>query len=341
MIRPMNILMKTARFALAFFAIACATCAAHSETYKLKHAGLRTLYLAPIFIGIDRGIFKSRDLDLAYEEIDSGALSPAVILSGSAQITSDDILGIAPLAKQGKEFMMIYNLMDRMTMDLIVRKEIIARANFDPKAPISERAKILKGLTIGITRPGAPTDAYSRYFLIRAGLDPQHDATLTQVGGVAGLSAAFRSGRIDAFMLSPPLPQTLERDGFGTIIVRNTQAEVPELAGMSYITLFTSKEIAQKNKPALKAYVKGVQEALKWAHENRDEALKLLGQKWFKDTPAPSLALSFDVLLPALSTTGEFTPASLAKFVSVYKTIGENIDVDLSEGKLWTNEFVR
>jgi ABC-type nitrate/sulfonate/bicarbonate transport system substrate-binding protein len=337
----MNIVMKTARFALAFFAIACATCAAHSETYKLKHAGLRTLYLAPIFIGIDRGIFKSRDLDLAYEEIDSGALSPAVILSGSAQITSDDILGIAPLAKQGKEFMMIYNLMDRMTMDLIVRKEIIARANFDPKAPISERAKILKGLTIGITRPGAPTDAYSRYFLIRAGLNPQHDATLTQVGGVAGLSAAFRSGRIDAFMLSPPLPQTLEREGFGTIIVRNTQAEVPELAGMSYITLFTSKEIAQTKKPALKAYAKGVQEALKWAHENRDEALKLLGQKWFKDTPAPSLALSFDVLLPALSTTGEFTPASLAKFVSVYKTIGENIDVDLSEGKLWTNEFVR
>ena len=337
----MNIRMKIARLLLTLVAIACLGGAAHSESYKLKHAGLRTLYLAPIFIGIDRGIFKSRDLDLSYEEIDSGALSPAVILSGHAQITSDDILGIAPLAKQGKEFMMIYNLMDRMTMDLIVRKEVIARSSFDPKAPISQRAKILKGLTIGITRPGAPTDAYSRYFLVRAGLDPQHDATLMQVGGVAGLSAAFRSGRIDAFMLSPPLPQTLERDGFGTIIVRNTQAEVPELSGMSYITLFTSKEIAQTNKPGLKAYAKGVQEALQWARDNREEALKLLGQKWFKDTPAPALALSFDALLPALSPTGEFTPEALQKFLAVYKTIGESIDVDLSEGKLWTNEFVR
>jgi NitT/TauT family transport system substrate-binding protein len=315
--------------------------AAQAQTYKLKHAGLRVLYLMPIFVAIDRGIFKSHDLEVTYSEIDSGALSPAVILSGEAQVTSDDILGIAPLAKQGKEFMMIYNLMDRMTMNLIVRKEVLARSNIDLKAPIAERAKILKGLTIGITRPGAPTDAYSRYFLVRAGLDPQRDATLMQVGGVAALSAAFRSGRIDAFMLSPPLPQTLERDGHGTIIVKNTDGEVPELTGMSYITLFTSKDYAQKNKPALKAYVKGVQEALKWIRENREEALKLLGQKWFKDTPPAALALSFDALLPSLSATGEFTPASLNKFVDAYKLIGENIDVDLSEGKLWTNEFVK
>ena len=334
--------MKSVRLLLLSLIVTAFTAgAAAAQTYKLKHAGLRVLYLMPIFVAIDRGIFKAHDLEVTYSEIDSGALSPAVILSGEAQVTSDDILGIAPLAKQGKEFMMIYNLMDRMTMNLIVRKEVLARSNIDLKAPIAERAKILKGLTIGITRPGAPTDAYSRYFLVRAGLDPQRDATLTQVGGVAALSAAFRSGRIDAFMLSPPLPQTLERDGFGTIIVKNTDGEVPELTGMSYITLFTSKDYAQKNKPALKAYAKGVQEALKWIRENREEALKLLGQKWFKDTPPAALALSFDALLPSLSATGEFTPASLNKFVAAYKLIGENIDIDLSEGRLWTNEFVK
>jgi NitT/TauT family transport system substrate-binding protein len=335
-------MMRSLRLLFLSLIIAAFTgSAAQAQTYKLKHAGLRVLYLMPIFVAIDRGIFKAHDLEVTYSEIDSGALSPAVILSGEAQVTSDDILGIAPLARQGKEFMMIYNLMDRMTMNLIVRKEVLARSNIDLKAPIAERAKILKGLTIGITRPGAPTDAYSRYFLVRAGLDPQRDATLTQVGGVAALSAAFRSGRIDAFMLSPPLPQTLERDGHGTIIVKNTDGEVPELTGMSYITLFTSKDYAQKNKPALKAYAKGVQEALKWIRENREEALKLLGQKWFKDTPPPALALSFDALLPSLSATGEFTPASLQKFVDAYKLIGENIDVDLSEGRLWTNEFVK
>jgi hypothetical protein len=51
--------------------------------------------------------------------------------------------------------------------------------------------------------------------------------------------------------------------------------------------------------------------------------------------------LSFDALLPSLSTTGEFTPASFKKFLDVYKTIGEPVDIDLTEGKLWTNEFVK
>jgi len=326
---------------LALALLACPTGPVHAETYKLTHAGLRTLYLMPVFIAIDRGIFKDHGVDVTYREIDSGALSPAVVLSGDAQITSDDISGIAPLVRQGKEFMMIYNLMDRMTMNLVVRKDVLARAGYDPHAPLVDRLKVLRGLTIGITRAGAPTDAYSRYFLVEAGLDPQKDATLLQVGGPAGLSAAFKSGRIDAFMLSPPLPQNLERSGDGTIIVHNTDGEVPQLTGMSYISLFTSKEYAEKNGPALTAYAHSIQDALKWIKANREGALKLLGEKWFKDTAPDALAVSFDALLPSLSPTGEFTQASLQKFVDVYKSIGETIDIDLSEGKLWTNEFVK
>lgn len=308
---------------------------------KMVHAGLRALYLAPVFIAIDRGIFRKNGVEVTYQELESGALSPAALLSGQAHVTSDEILGIAPLAKQGKEFMMVYNLMDRMTMNLVVRNEALQKAGYDPKASVEGKAKLLRGMTIGITRPGAPTDTYSRYFMIRGGLDPKRDATLVQVGSGGALNAALRSGRIDAFMLSPPFPQVAEKEGVGQIVFNNTAGEVPELTGMSYIVLFTSKEFAEKNKPAVRAYVKSVQESLKWINENRDEALKLLGAKWFKDTKPDTLALSLDALLPALSMTGEFTKSSFDKFLVVYRTVGETIDIDLTEGKLWTSEFVK
>jgi ABC-type nitrate/sulfonate/bicarbonate transport system substrate-binding protein len=335
--------MKALRwfFILVAALIATGSTAIAQQMPKMVHAGLRTLYLAPVFIGIDREIFKKNGVEVTYQELESGALSPAAILSGQAHVTSDEILGIAPLAKQGKEFMMVYNLMDRMTMNLVVRNEALQKAGYDPKASVRDKAKVLKGLTIGITRPGAPTDTYSRYFMIRGGLDPKRDATLVQVGGGGALNAAFRSGRIDAFMLSPPFPQVAEKDGVGKIIFDNTGGEVPELTGMSYIVLFTSKDFAEKNKPAVRAYVKSIQEALKWIRENREEALKLLGAQWFKDTKPDTLALSFDALLPALSATGEFTKSSFDKFLNVYKTVGETVDIDLTEGKLWTNEFVK
>ncbi|MCC6889227.1 MAG: ABC transporter substrate-binding protein [Hyphomicrobiales bacterium] len=315
--------------------------AAAQQLPKMVHAGLRTLYLAPLFVGIDRGTFRQNGVDVSYQELESGALSPAAILSGQAHVTSDEILGIAPLAKQGREFMMVYNLMDRMTMNLVVRNDVLKKAGYNPKAPLEERARVLKGLTIGITRPGAPTDTYSRYFLIRAGLDPKRDATLVQIGGGGALNAAFRSGRIDAFMLSPPFPQVAEREGVGTIIIDSAGGAVPELTGMSYIVLFTSKAFAEKNKPAVRAYVKSIQESLQWIRQNRAESLKLLGARWFKDTNPETLALSFDALMPSLSATGEFTQASFKKFLDVYKTVGEVVEIDLTEGRLWTNEFVR
>jgi NitT/TauT family transport system substrate-binding protein len=325
-------------FALAAFIFATPVTA---QTYKITHAGLRTLYLAPLFVAMDRGMFKSRNLEVNYEEIDSGALSAAAVLSGAAQMTSDDLMGIAPLAKQGKEFLMIYNLLDRMTMDMIVRKDVVARSGIDLTSDAKTRAKILKGLTIGITRPAAPTDIYSRFLMSEAGLNPQRDATLVQIGGVAALSAAFRSGKIDAFMLSPPLPQTLERDGFGTIVLHNTAGELPSLTGITYMALFTSKEFATKNPEAVKAYAAGIAEAIHWIKANREEAMKMMRAKWFKDTSEEALKISFDRLLPAMSDTGTFSEEGLRKVQRVYLNVGEKIGLDFHEGGFWTNKYVQ
>lgn len=333
-------MLKPLRYLLVALAVSVSPISVNAETYKITHAGLRTLYLAPLFVAMDRGMFKAHDLEVKYEEIDSGALSAAAVLSGAAQVTSDDLMGIAPLAKQGKEFMMIYNLLDRMTMDLIVRKEVIERSGIDLKSDVKDRAKILKGLTIGITRPAAPTDVYSRFVMSEAGLNPQRDATLVQVGGVAALSAAFRSGKIDAFMLSPPLPQTLERSGYGSIVVHNTAGELSSLTDITYIALFTSKEFAAKNPAATKAYVQGIQEAVRWIKANRQDALKMLRTNWFKDTSEEALEISLDRLLPALSDTGKFTEAGLRKVQKVYLNVGEKIDLDFQEGGFWTNSFV-
>lgn len=321
------------------FAVLLAAVPANAQSYKIVHAGLRALYLAPLYVAMDEGMFKSRNLDVEYKEIDSGALSSAALLSGEAQMTNDDLTGVAPLAKEGK-LLMVYNLLDRMTMDMVVGKDAIQRSGISLNSDVKDRLKILKGLTIGITRPGAPTDVYARFLMSEAGLDPQRDATLVQVGGPAALSAAFRSGKIDAFMLSPPLPQSLAQQGYGSIIVRDTAGELPSLTGITYMTLYTTKAFAQVQPAAVEAYAQGILEAVRWIKANEQEALALLHAKWFKDTPPNSLALSLNSLMPAFSETGRFSEESLEKVARVYRTVGENMDIDFHEGGFWTNRFV-
>jgi NitT/TauT family transport system substrate-binding protein len=314
---------------------------ASAATYNLTQAGFRVLYMAPIFVAMDKGFFAKHDVSLTFKEIDSGALGPATVLSGAAQISDLDPGGIAELKAHGKSTIMFYNLVNRVTLDLIVRNDAIEKYGLKLDAPILDRAKAMKFLTLGITRPGAPTDVYPRYFIAKAGLDPTRDINLVQIGAIPALEAAFRAGRIDGFMLSPPLPQKLEQAGIGKIVIRNTAGDMLELMDTSYDTLFTSAEFAANNGAALSAYCAAIEEGVEWLNDNQDEAVDFLASKWFSDTDKPTLKLSLRVLLPSLSRTGEFKPDSVAKYLNVSETLGQKIDADLSEDVLWTNKFVK
>jgi NitT/TauT family transport system substrate-binding protein len=309
--------------------------------HKVTQAGFRVLYMAPAFIALEKGIFAQEGVDFTFTELDSGALGAAAVISGNAQISDLDPIGIARLQQEGKPVLLVYNLVGRVTLDLIVRTPVAQRLGLTADTPLAARYAALKGLTIGITRPGAPTDVFARYFLVRAGLNPDRDATLAQVGGVPALAAAFKSERIDAFLLSPPLPQTLEREGSGRIVIRNTAGEVPELRDTTYTAMFTTTEYAKKNGPALQAYARALRKATEWLQANKAEGLRILGEKYFKDTPPESLAISLDATLPAISADGRFSQTGVQRYLDIFKTVGETVNASTAEGVLWTNEFVR
>lgn len=309
--------------------------------HKLTQAGFRVLYMAPAFIALEKGFFTQEGVDFTFTELDSGALGAAAVISGNAQISDLDPLGVARLQQEGKPLLLVYNLVGRVTLDLIVRTPVAQRLGLGPDMPLPARYAALKGLTIGITRPGAPTDVFARYFLVRAGLNPDRDATLVQVGGVPALAAALKSERIDAFLLSPPLPQTLEREGVGRIVIRNTAGEVPELRDTTYAAMFTTADYARRNGPALQAYARALRKATEWLQANKAEGLRILGEKYFKDTPPESLAISLDATLPAISVDGKFSQTGVQRYLDIFKTVGETVNVSAAEGVLWTNEFVR
>lgn len=318
-----------------------ATAPAQVSPHRLTQAGFRVLYMAPVFIALEKGLFAQEGIDFSFTEIDSGALGPAAVVSGNAQISDLDPLGVARLQQEGKALLLFYNLVERVTLDLVVRTPVLQKLGVSRESPLPARYAALKGLNIGITRPGAPTDVFARYFLMRAGLNPDRDASLVQVGGVPALAAAFKAGRIDAFLLSPPLPHTLEREGAGQILIRNTAGDVPELRHTTYVAMFATAEYAKKNAPALQAYSRALRRATEWLRANRAEALRILGEKYFKDTPAESLALSLDATLPALSADGRFSQAAVQSYLDIFKTIGEAVTASAAEGLLWSNELVR
>jgi NitT/TauT family transport system substrate-binding protein len=185
------------------------------------------------------------------------------------------------------------------------------------------------------------TDVIARYYLKRAGLDPDRDASLVPVGAASALVAALRTGAIDTYLLSPPSPQQLEKEGVGKIIIRSSAGDVPELSDVPFASITVTKEYAEKNPEIVRSYVRAVQKAFKFGSENREEGLKIAAQ-YFSDTPADVLALSWDALLPAMSPDGASTEEGARGYLQIMVDMAQLAEMPpTEEGVLWTNKFVR
>ena len=302
----------------------------------LRQAGFRVLYMWPMFVGQEKGFFRDEGLDFEYVEVDSGLLGVAAVVSGDAHIADMGVNDVANLHRQGRELVLVYQLVRRMTMDLIFGRKVADRLGLSRDMPLSERYRALKGLTIGITRPGAVTDVFVRYYLTRAGLRPDRDAILLPVGGATPLATALRTGQIDAYLLSPPIP-----DDLGEVIVKSSAGDVPELDSLPFVNLAVSRTYAERYPDVIRAYIRTVRRAITWAEDNRPEALDIV-RRHFPDVDARVLERAWEDLLPAMSSDGRFTEEGVRRYLQIMVDMGHLAEMPPTrEGILWTNRFVR
>lgn len=325
---------------LIALAVSLGASASGQAATAVKQAGFKSIDLAVPYLAKEKGFFEKNGLDWTFVEIDSGKLGIAALLSGNVQFVDLGLDDIAGLQAQGKDPLGVYGLTNSLTMDLVVSNKAIQTAGFTSSMSLDEKLKRLKGLTFGITRPGAPTQMFVQYLMQRAGLDPEKDATFVQIGGGVALVSAIKAGRIDGFLLSAPSPYIVEKDKAGMVLIRNSAGEgPPELKDFAFTTLAVLKSYAEAHPDVTKAYMLSLNQAQDWMKAHPAEALAAL-KPYFPDTDEATLKLSFDAIVPAMSEHGKLTETAVANQLNVLKKLGA-IDGAPSpaEGVLWTGKY--
>jgi NitT/TauT family transport system substrate-binding protein len=314
---------------------------AQVKKIKVREAHTETLFMAPVYIAEAAGYMAEEGIDLELTEVDSGSLAIAALVSGGVQFVDADPFMAVQLAKQGKSIQFIYNLTKRVTLDMVVSKETIAAKNLSRNMPIAQRFAALKGLKLGITKPGAATDVYMRYYLKRAGIDPERDVQIVTAGGGAALLAGMKTKQIDAFHLSAPTPYLAQREGFGEVIIKASAGDVPELDNFLYTGIVVSKEYADKNADVVRRWVKAVNKANVLLRKDEAAALKYL-KKYFPRMPDDVMALAMKEIMPALSGDGMMNEQMMQKHLD-FLTDTKQVDSTPSgkEGVLWTNAYLK
>ena len=120
---------------------------------------------------------------------------------------------VANLQSQGKDIVLFYNVENGLSMNLVVRNNILKDRGVTANSPLDQKIKALKGLRIGITRPGAVTQLFPSYMMKTIGLDPKETPNSFKSVAVPHCIQPSWPDKIDAFMLSAPNPEKVVADG--------------------------------------------------------------------------------------------------------------------------------
>ncbi|MFG1704318.1 ABC transporter substrate-binding protein [Nonomuraea sp. M3C6] len=336
--------MRRARLAaIGALLLAASGCAGGGDAgapKKITIASAPNVFLSALYVAKDDGLFAKEGLTVEIVEVESGNDSVAALASGQAQYADIGFEDLAELNKAGDDsVVMAHDILNRVTLTLVMRKEVADSKKVTAASPLKDRLSALKGLKIGITSPGSPTDTYMRYYLGSVGLDPERDVEIVPLGGGSALLAALEKGQIDAYHLSPPTPYVAAEKGFGVVLIDGPKGEVPELDKFDYTAWATSRQWAQDNAATAAAFSRVLTQATRKVKEQPDavagQILDDLGS-----TDKATVLRTVRAMSSALSDKGCFDGAVVQRTLDVMLRLKILEDkADAAEGRLWTNDY--
>jgi len=137
------------------------------------------------------------------------------------------------------------------------------------------RLEDLKGAIIGVSQYGSEADTFARNALALAGLKPDKDVTMLQLGGHPQVAAAMVAGKLDVGALAGLAALTAEKAGARQLA---SAAELKILSPSG--TFATTRGYIQRKRNVVDRLMRSFVEAIHYLKNNRAGSIALL-QKYF------------------------------------------------------------
>lgn len=294
------------------------------------------------YIAEDAGIFKAEGLEVTQQVI-TGIGSANAVISGSIDFSFSSGVTLTRAAAKGQPVIGIAGTYDRTGFWIVLRKSIAEERHFDPNAPLAERAKLLKGLRIGVGAINAIPHAYLKLIAKIGGLDGEKDIVVAGVAPPDQVGALSRDA-IDGISSGPPVVEQALHDGLGVIIANGTTGKVdpPFLSHVAANVLMTRSQLCADHRSLCVKMGRAMVKANAFMHEHPQEAAALLGKRLNVKDPS--------VLADAYKNTLESTPSPPlldAKALATADDLNVEAGFMKAEDKLssydhiFTNEYVK
>jgi NitT/TauT family transport system substrate-binding protein len=254
--------------ATSLFATACGSeePAAPGQPDKVTVGVIPILDVAPIYLGLEKGFFEKRDIQLDLKQAEGGAAIVPAVVSEQYQFGFSNVISLLLAQQEGLPVKVVSNGNNSTGVDGEDFAGLMVKGDSSIKS-----AKDLEGKTVAANTLQNIVDTSVRASVRKAGGDP------SKVKFVAlpfpEQPAALASGQVDAVFVVEPFQQAVLAEG-GRKIASSYVDAAKDLTVAAY---FTSQQLLAENPDLVKRFTDAMQESLSYADSHPEEARQIIG----------------------------------------------------------------
>jgi len=244
---------------LVFFAVHSA--AAQEKIKFPVSAASKTLGYSPLWVAQKLGFLDRQGLDVQVVLVAGADKSTMALLGGSVYVSSGGSDTVIAAVEQGADLVSVGGIINGLTHYIMGGKKF-------------KTFESLRGANVGSSGLTSGTAFVLRRVLRAKGLEYPRDYNLVNVGGSPQAFLSLTAGRIDAAIIAVPLNYEAAEMGYPII------AKVVDFIPNYQLTDITVKRSwAEKNRPLMVRFMKGMVLAMRWLHDNKEPAVEFLAKE--------------------------------------------------------------
>jgi ABC-type nitrate/sulfonate/bicarbonate transport system substrate-binding protein len=262
------------------------------------------------------GLFAAEGLDV--DQIATRGAGPDL----GALVSGDVEFNLSPGVNQinaligNRDIITVANIVNRSMIGVVVSKAVMEKRGISPSAPLAERAKVMAGLKMGMTQPGALTDRQLRHLARIAGVQ-EGAITIVSLGGAAGVVAAFEKGDVDGYAIATPFDRIQVAKGRAVMLLDNTRGDDPSIDPFMMTDIHTTRKYASANPETVRKFVRALRRATTELDKRSVEEIRTVVQPAFANVPQDVMVIGITALKKALNTTGMVTQDMVNKTLAL------------------------
>ena len=272
---------------------------------------VESLTASALYIARGEGLFAAEGLEA--EIVVTGGTGPDVqaLLVGQSDFAYTPGTHLIEPVLKGQRLVGVMAGLNRLIINVALHKDVAKAKGITETTPFEQKLKALNGMILGPTRPGALTWQVADYLIKRAGYTPQKEVKVIAAGAGPVLLAALEHRKVDAILMSSPVPEMAVQRGHAIMFIDNARGEDPNLSEFMMVTLVTRPDLTRERPETVRKTVRALVRANQWMLAKSPEDVREALRGFLPKIDPDVLLSSIQALRPAISPDGRISEKSV------------------------------